>query len=326
MTKIQIVTIATEAGTHFPGQSRAGEAIYEAGIETKLLKSGHEVVATSTLLGRAPAVASAAKWQPSPKLDGVRNEQKTLLVLNDVYDELIDCLDTDDGRFILFLGGDCTILQPVLSALHAILHGKKQPILDVGLVYMDGDVDLSVPAEAAASIDATGVLDAMTMSHLMRRPGCLPSFSTARCSSRPDGSALVTPQNAVFFGFDPLQPSASHWVYLAENGCKVFTRPTVRTDAVAAAKSALSWLESRFDFIVLHFDVDVIDSGEFPLANYPHYAGLAAGEAFAALEVFLGSPKVRAMTITEVNPNNDPERTMVTQVVDAVVRGLKGRK
>ncbi|KAJ6446932.1 restless-like transposase [Purpureocillium lavendulum] len=325
MAKVQIVTIATEAGTHFPGQTKAAEAIYAAGIQQKLLESGLDVVENSKLLSRDAAVASAAKWQPSPKEDGVRNEQKTLLVLNKAYDELTDCLDVDDGRFTLLIGGDCTILQPVLSAFHAIFHGKSRSISDVGLIYMDGDVDLSVPAEAAASIDATGVLDAMTMSHLMRRPGCLPSFSSARCSSRPDGSPLVTPENVVFFGFDPLQPSASHWVFLTENGCKVFTRPTVRANAVAAATAALSWMESRFDFIVLHFDVDVIDSGEFPLANYPHYAGLAAEQAFAALKVFLSSPKVKAMTITEVNPNNDPDNTMVTRVVDAMVEGLKGR-
>lgn len=41
-----------------------------------------------------------------------------------------------------------------------------------------------------------------------------------------------------------------------------------------------------------------------------------------ALEVkFLGLPKVQAMNVAEVNPNSEPERT----VVNALVYGLKGK-
>lgn len=85
-------------------------------------------------------------------------------------------------------------------------------------------------------------------------------------------------------------------------------------------------MDSRVDHIILHFDVDVIDSGRFPLANFPHYAGLEADEAFAAVGVFLASPKVRGLILTQVNPNNDPNRVMVGKLVDAIVSGLRGRR
>lgn len=147
--------------------------------------------------------------------------------------------------------------------------------------------------------------------------------------SRP-AAPLVTPDNVVLFGFDPLQLATEHWVYLLENGFKCFTRPSVQRAPVACAREALQYLEERVDVIVLHFDVDVIDSAAFPLANYPHYAGLGFEEAMSAVETFLGCEKVRGLVITEINPNNDVirsgERSMVERLVGRLVTGLSKRR
>ena len=88
----------------------------------------------------------------------------------------------------------------------------------------------------------------------------------------------------------------------------------------------MEWLEEEADMIFVHFDVDVIDSGEFPLANYPHYNGMDIDAAISVLDQVLSNPKVRSLTITEVNPNNDPDGTMIQQIVDGVVYGLSKRK
>jgi arginase len=115
-------------------------------------------------------------------------------------------------------------------------------------------------------------------------------------------------------------------VYMLENGFKAFTRPTVRKDPVGTARKALEWLEARVDVIFLHFDVDVIDSGEFPLANFPHYAGLKVDEALNAVKIFLESEKLKGMVLTEVNPNNDPDGSMVHKLVDGIVGGFARRR
>ena len=81
----------------------------------------------------------------------------------------------------------------------------------------------------------------------------------------------------------------------------------------------------RVDVVVVHFDVDVVDSAEFPLANYPHYAGLAAVEAWEVLGVVLGDEMVKAVVVTEVNPGNDPEGWMVGELVEAIGKGLERR-
>jgi arginase family enzyme len=192
----------------------------------------------------------------------------------------------------------------------------------IGLLYFDGDADLTVPATAGTG-GMTGILDSMVMTHLTQREGGLQSMKSF---AKPDGSPLVTNENVVLFGLDPNQPGADHWAFLAEGGFKVFSRPTVSRNPKEAALKALTWLESNVDKIVVHFDLDVIDSGKFPIGNYPHYAGLEFKEAMTALRVFVGSGKLLALVVTEVNPNNDPSGRMLEMLVDGIVKAFSGRQ
>ena len=202
----------------------------------------------------------------------------------------------------------------------------------MGLLYIDGDADLTLPSQTSAE-GSSGILDSMNMSHLTRRDGSLKQTSEF---SRPDGSALITPDNVVLFGFDPLQPATEHWVYLVENGFKCFTRPTVQRDLVGSVRTALQYLEEQVDVILLHFDVDVIDSGLFPLANYPHYAGLKFKEAMLVIDMFLRCETVKGLIVTEVSPNNDAAwvdreasgekpLTMIQRLVDWIMPSLVQR-
>jgi len=143
--------------------------------------------------------------------------------------------------------------------------------------------------------------------------------------SLPDGSTLIDPSNIVLFGFQPEELQLEHWTYLLENSFKSYTAPTVSKDSVAKAKEALKWLEEKVDHVMLHFDVDVIDSGVFPLGNYPHYYGLGFEEVMGALEVFVKGEKLVGVCVTEVNPNNDPDGVMVGRLVDGIVKALRGR-
>ena len=59
-----------------------------------------------------------------------------------------------DGSLVLVLGGDCTITLGVLAGLQRV-----EP--DAGLVYFDGDADLSMPGAGS------GILDAMGIAHLL---------------------------------------------------------------------------------------------------------------------------------------------------------------
>jgi arginase family enzyme len=85
----------------------------------------------------------------------------------------------------------------------------------------------------------------------------------------------------------------------------------------------LKRLEDRCEIILLHFNVDVIDSGTFPLANYPIPGGLSFEQAMAALEDFLMREQLYAVFVTGANPLNDPDGKMVEKLVDGIVEAIR---
>jgi arginase len=313
--RITLIDVPTEAGTHFPGQSKAPQALRDAGLAQKLQDAGYTT--HSKLALRAPQ-----PWRPTDLVNGVRDEENALAVMTQVFDSVLNTATGQDGEpkaLPLVLGGDCSISPAVLKALSSAHADKK-----VGIVYFDGDADLTLPLKPGESTAGfTGILDSMVLSHLTQREGGLKTMSDF-CSG-PGGAALVNERNIVLFGFQPEELRTEHWTFLLEGGFKAFTRPAVSKDPAGKAREALQWLGDRVDAILLHFDVDVIDSGKFPLGNYPHYAGLMFEEAMAALGVFVGSEKLVGMVLTEVNPNNDPSGEMVGMLVDGVVGAFAGR-
>ena len=320
---VSIFCVPTEAGTHNSGQASAPSAIINSGLAQQLSSDlGPDV--PIQIHGNGPegifegsAAAEHTRWRPSDKIDGVRNLDSTLKVLDHIVNHkplASGLVDT----FSIILGGDCSITPAIFSAFARAHQGKK-----TGLLYVDGDADLTLPAQTSAE-GSSGILDSMVMSHLTHCEGCLEHMKPF-CSSSADGSALVTADKVVLFGFDPLQPAPEHWVYLLENGFKCFTRPTVARSPVECASKALEYLNEKVDAVLLHFDVDVIDSGVFPLANYPHYAGLEFEQAIAAIEIFLVHEKVKGVVITEVNPGNDASGEMVRRLVLSLASSIQQR-
>jgi arginase family enzyme len=78
---------------------------------------------------------------------------------------------------------------------------------------------------------------------------------------------------------------------------------------------------TRYRFVV-HFDVDVIDFVDFPVADVPqHNAGLKFEEAIACLDVFATSPAFGGLVITEFNPDHADEGG---ELAARFVRGVAG--
>ena len=71
---------------------------------------------------------------------------------------------------------------------------------------------------------------------------------------------------------------------------------------------------------MVHFDVDVIDFVDMPVADVlQHNAGLTFREALACLGVFASSPKCAGLVITELNPDHADE---AGETVTVFVQGL----
>ena len=95
------------------------------------------------------------------------------------------------------------------------------------------------------------------------------------------------------------------------------------TDAAGDALDAWTRLAGRSNPILLHFDVDVIDSTDLPLADFPHFnEGLRFEAAMAALRAFCGQPAFGGLVITEINPLRDPDGSLLRRLLDPLVAAL----
>ncbi|MFQ6114974.1 MAG: arginase family protein, partial [bacterium] len=94
-----------------------------------------------------------------------------------------------------------------------------------------------------------------------------------------------------------------------------------------AAIEALKYLEGRAKRLVVHFDVDVIDFTDLPIADVPQFSqGLIFRDAMACLAVFASSPNFSGLTVTEFNPDHaDEESTLAAAFLKGLAQALVGK-
>jgi arginase len=203
----------------------------------------------------------------------------------------------------IVLGGDCTITLGVVAGLL-----RNQP--DLGLIYFDGDADLTTPETTHS-----GIFDSMGVSHLIGDG----APELAHIGPR---FPLLPQDRIVLFGFHPyeIEPEESR---LLEASAMLQYPVTSMDRPVELAAEARARLEQRARAIAVHFDVDVMDSAEVPLADWPHYDALSFGDAMHCLSVFVGSQKLAALVVTEINPDHDPDGLLVRQFIDAFAGALR---
>jgi len=133
---------------------------------------------------------------------------------------------------------------------------------------------------------------------------------------------LLRPGQVVLFGFDPAELDTGEWTELVSRHLYAAPAPAVRADPAGEAQRARAYLDRRCDSYLVHFDVDVLHTGLFPLGNFPHFAGLTLDQAVVGLNEFAGGEKFGGLVVTEVNPDHDPSgqvlRTLAARVVGAL--------
>jgi arginase len=99
--------------------------------------------------------------------------------------------------------------------------------------------------------------------------------------------------------------------------------PALAADPVGTARRALAAVAAGQGPLVVHFDADVIDSGDLPLANFPHYdSGVRADQAFACLRELCAHPSLAGLVLTEVNPTHDPSGRLLARYLDGLIGAL----
>lgn len=70
----------------------------------------------------------------------------------------------------------------------------------------------------------------------------------------------------------------------------------------------------------------MLDTGLFPLANFPHFAGLTLDHIKQCLVHFASSPKFAGLVITEVNPDHDPDGDLIRALIVVIADALGAQR
>src|SRR4029077_16917519 len=117
------------------------------------------------------------------------------------------------------------------------------------------------------------------------------------------------------FGFERLDKPEEQ--YLVASPLRRHASLEVTTvGAAAAAQLALERVHAAKHEFILHFDVDVINSDEFPWTNFPGAGGLSLAEVRDALRVFVSQPNLAALVVAGYNPELDADEQGAKKLID----------
>ena len=292
-----LVGAPSSAGARTAGIEQAPRALRDAGLAASLRAAGHEVHDHGDL--------PVERWRPDPAHRTAQNAGRVAAVAGRVAARGADALAP--GRLPLVLGGDCTVTVGALA-------GWVRHRGDIGLLYVDGGLDLTTPATSTEQ----GHMDAMGVAHLIGEPGC----ADALCRVGPR-TPLLAPDDVVYAGVcrgpddDPEEQVRRHAMV-------THTVDTIRGRAHAAATDVLAGLDARERPFLVHLDVDVVDHLDLPIADIPaDHDGLSLADTMAFVSTVARSRWFGGLVVTEVNPDHaTPETGGVARLVRELADAL----
>ena len=163
-----------------------------------------------------------------------------------------------------------------------------------GLLYTDRHYDLNTPESTT-----DGALDWMGLAHALALPGCVDTLTDA-FGPRP----LLEAYQVAWLGVEPRVATGWEREQADGLGLRVTTSEALAAggDPAGAARAALDHLPPGP--LAVHLDVDVLDFIDAPLAENTdcRNTGPTLDQAVEALQLAARDPRVRALSIGELNP------------------------
>jgi arginase len=292
---IVLLGSATSAAGLRAGHERAPAALRAAGIADRLKAAGFLVTDNGD--------TAASLFQPDDEHPRARNVPAILKSLNDLRPRVEVAVKS--GALPLVLSGDC------VSVL-AVVAGARRYYRNVSLIYVDRDADLNVPATTPS-----GCIDGMVISHVIGRG----APELVRFWGEPP---LVRAPDVALFGFERLDAPEEQFLV----GSTLRRHPSLEVTAVGAARAArlaLDRVHGASHEFVLHFDLDVADSNEFPWTDFPGTGGLSWNDVREALRVFVSQPNLAALVVAGYNPELDADGTGAQKLIDLLTDVISAR-
>lgn len=295
MTTVSLVGVPSSAASYAAGQDLAPAALRSAGLFEALAASGLEVHDDGDLPRQV--------WRPdrdNPLSQNLREATQSLQQLADRLEPLLARSDT-----VLVLGGNCTIVLGVVAALRRLGSGE------LGLLYVDRGYDINTPQSTT-----DGALDWMGLAHALALPGCADDLTYA-FGARP----LLEAHQVAWLGVEPRM--ATEWERQEADRLRlrVTTSEELAADPAGSAREALEELPGGP--LAVHFDVDVLDFTDAPLAENTdgRNTGPTLDQVTDAIVVAARDPRMRALSIGELNPTRcEGEPEALARFVRSIAR------
>ena len=275
MRGVTIVGAPTSAAAYAPGQEDGPAALREHGLVAALTGAGLDVADAGDV--------ERFRWRPDPGRPAAANAAAAGERAAQVA-ERVAAIPAE--RRALVLGGDCTTGVGTVAGL--IARGDAP-----ALVYLDRHADLNVPSSTIE-----GALDWMGVAHMLDVDGATDELA-GLAATRP----MLDPQRLVFLALAPV--TRFETAEIDRRGLRAVGLDAAIADPEGAARDALSALGGHDGPVAVHFDVDVLDFRDAPLAeNADRAPGLPLAAAGQALATLCADPRVAAVTVTEFNPHH----------------------
>ena len=292
---IALLGSPTSAAALRAGHERAPAALRAAGIVDRLKGAGFQVADHGDTATYA--------FQSDDEHPRARNVPAILKSLNDLRPRVEVAVKS--GALPLILSGDCISVMGVVA-------GTRRYYRHVSLIYMDRDADLNVPATTPS-----GCVDGMVIAQMIGRG----APELVRFWGEPP---LVREPDVALFGFERLDPPEEK--YLVASPLRRHQSVEVTSvGGAATARLALERVHAAKHEFILHFDVDVINSEEFPWTDFPGAGGLTLNDAREALRVFASQTNLAAFVVAGYNPDLDPDGVGARRLIDLLTEALSTR-
>jgi arginase len=283
MRTITLIEAPTSAGAYAPGQEDGPRALLDAG-----LREGLEAVGVAVHLG---GETSPFRWRPDPDNPRAANASTVIDRASQVA-SLVRSAPAEDT--ILVLGGDCTVGVGTVAGL---LDRSVRP----GLIYVDRHADLNVPD---STVD--GALDWMGVAHMLDIDGAVDGLA-ALAGQRP----MLSTEQISFLGLGPHTDFEAE--VIAGRGLSVVDVRSTASDPLRSTRTALSPL-AACDILAVHFDVDLVDFLDAPLAeNTDRGTAPSLNACGEILSTLFRDERVCALTVAEFNPHHGSQDGGTTQ-------------
>lgn len=275
--RLLVVGAPSSAGAYAPGQEQTPQALRSAGLLDKLRSRGIEVEDGGDI--------DLVRWRSDRTNRRAMNAAVVARSAAQVAEAVRDGLAAE-GSAVLVVGGDCTV---ELGTVAGTLSSRDR----VGLVYIDHDTDLNTPRSTNE-----GALDWMGVAHLLALDDTLPEI--AGIGPR---VPMLEPEQVLFFANASSTPFERG--VIDSSGLAEVPHGIVHDDPAGAARGVVEGWAAKFDHLLVHLDIDVVDFADAPLAeNTRRNTGLSLDTLVAALEVLVAAPNWCGLTVCEINPDH----------------------